>query len=288
MNIYIFTKLRSILNKLLIIRSSTGLNENFDYTPDQTSAFLKTAHSLKNADTVLDSVLSQATNEINVAGIRINGEAIIDVHGRWVKDRSELVGPQGIQGIQGISGTNGINGLNGNMGLQGTSGSNGVQGITGSQGTNGTQGLSGNSVAVKGTVSNPSSLPSSGATIGDIYIISQSGSGFTMGDGYVYSSGNSWVNIGQFRGVQGLQGITGAGTQGTSGAQGLQGILGLQGSIGHGAQGTQGITGLQGLLGLQGNQGAVGNVSYEVFVSATEPTAANGKNGDIWLTYHSF
>lgn len=342
MNIFIFTKLRSVLNKLGLIRSGTGLSENFEYTPDPSTSFLQSAYSLKNADTVLDSVLGQATNEINVLGLRIDGLPVIDSEGRWVRDQSELIGPQGIQGIQGIIGpvgNNGLNGANGTNGLQGTTGAQGavgtqgiqgtygmqgVQGITGNQGLQGLQsaqgvqgfqGLSGNSVAVKGTVASPGNLPGS-SLIGDIYIMSQSGTGYSMGDGYVFSAGNIWINIGQFRGSQGLQGLTGAGitgatgtqgatgiqgiqgrlgnqgiqgTQGPQSTQGTQGILGIQGSLGlQGIQGRQGIQGILGMQGVQGIQGIVGNVSYEIFISSTEPTSANGKNGDIWLTYHSF
>lgn len=336
MNIFIFTKLRYLLNRLGLIKSGTGLSENFEYNPDPNTTFLKSAHSLKNADTILDGVLGQATNEINVLGLRIDGVSIIDAHGNWVHDKSEIIGPQGeqgIQGIQGISGINGTNGLNGNTGLQGTTGSNGlqgntgvqgfqgiqgitgfqgIQGIIGSTGTQGTQGLAGNSVAVKGTVTSPASLPGTG-TIGDIYIMSQSGTGYSVGDGYVFSTGNVWINIGQFRGSQGLQGNTGAGLQGVQGALGIQGIqgrqgiqgvqgiigntgiqgtqgtLGIQGSLGvQGIQGIQGVQSLQGRQGIQGNQGIVGNVSYEVFISSNEPTPSDGKNGDIWLTYHSF
>ena len=169
------------------------------------------------------------------------------------------VGPQGQQGVQGSTGAQGATGdigLTGATGAQGTTGPQGAIGATGSQGATGADGTSINVLGTKPTVND---LPATGNTVGDLWVIDQTGGGATAGDGYVWTAGGTWLNIGPLRGPQGIQGV-----------QGLQGIQGIKGD--QGDQGPQGIQGLQGAQGLQGNQGIQGLVG---------PIGANGAQGAI-------
>jgi len=136
---------------------------------------------------------------------------------------SAFTGPQGAQGYQGF---------------QGPIGPQGVQGVQGPQGF---QGNNGTSVVLKGAVQSVGNLPSVGNTVGDLYVVLDSG------DGYVWD-GAEWDNAGPIRGPQGTQGA-----QGTTGSQGFQGPRGFQGS--QGFQGTQGPQGMRGTQGFQGSTG---------------------------------
>lgn len=132
----------------------------------------------------------------------------------------------------------------GPQGPQGTSGSPGApgpRGIDGLQGPAGPQGPQGAGTVIKGTVTSPANLPSSGNAAGDGYIVSMSGSGYTAGDAYVYT-GSAFANVGPWRGPIGPQGVTGqTGPQGAVGPQGPQGVTGPQGV--QGSTGPQGATG---------------------------------------------
>jgi hypothetical protein len=132
--------------------------------------------------------------------------------------------------------------------LQPSLGGQGAQGLKGDQGVQGPQGVTGSDgtgITLRGTVDDVEDLPSSGNTVGDLYIVTNEG-----GDGYVWD-GVEWINVGPIQGPQGNQGF-----QGATGAQGAQGNQGHQGHQGH--QGVQGITGAQGDTGSQGDQGFQG------------------------------
>ena len=151
-----------------------------------------------------------------------------------------LVGPTGPQGNAGVAGVAGAAGANG------ANGADGAQGVAGADGT---------SISILGTVANCAGLPTTGNTIGDLYILDADdaacsyGAG-VAGDGYVWTAGNTWLNIGPLRGPEGVQGVTG--TDGTDGADGVDGV--------QGAQGIEGPAGIQGPPGANPT-GAVLNTS---------------------------
>ena len=106
----------------------------------------------------------------------------------------------------------------------------GEGGATGPAGPQGPAGNDGTSINILGTVPTSASLPSSGNTVGDLYITDDTG------DGWVWAASLSWINIGPLRGPQGIQGPAGA-----TGAAGATGPVGPTGATG--PQGPQGIPG---------------------------------------------
>ena len=189
-----------------------------------------------------------------------------------------VAGPAGQDGAPGANGSNGSNGSNGDNGADGDNGSDGADGAPGSNGANGQDGAQGaagadgTSIEIQGTKPTVADLPATGNTVGDLWIIDQTGGGATAGDGYVWTVGGAWLNIGPLRGPQGIQGIAGsngtdgaAGTPGATGAAGADGADGTDGADGQdgtdGTDGAPGATGSQGQQGIQGPTGAVGGVS---------------------------
>ena len=172
-----------------------------------------------------------------------------------------VAGPAGQDGAPGANGSNGSNGTNGANGAPGSNGSDGVDGAPGSNGANGQDGAQGatgadgTSIEIQGTKPTVADLPATGNTVGDLWIIDQTGGGATAGDGYVWTVGNAWLNIGPLRGPQGIQGI--AGTNGTDGAAGTPGATGAPGA--GGADGTDGADGQDGADGTDGAPGATGS-----------------------------
>ena len=172
-----------------------------------------------------------------------------------------VAGPAGQDGAPGANGSNGSNGTNGANGAPGSNGSDGVDGAPGSNGANGQDGAQGatgadgTSIEIQGTKPTVADLPATGNTVGDLWIIDQTGGGATAGDGYVWTVGNAWLNIGPLRGPEGIQGI--AGTNGTDGAAGTPGATGAPGA--GGADGTDGADGQDGADGTDGAPGATGS-----------------------------
>ena len=206
-----------------------------------------------------------------------------------------VAGPAGQDGAPGANGSNGTNGTNGANGAPGSNGSDGVDGAPGSNGADGQDGLQGaagadgTSIEIQGTKPTVADLPATGNTVGDLWIIDQTGGGATAGDGYVWTVGNAWLNIGPLRGPQGIQGIAGtngtdgaAGTPGATGAAGADGADGTDGADGqagtNGTDGAPGATGSQGPQGIQGPTGAVGGVSS---VTAGTNIAVSPTVGDV-------
>jgi len=169
---------------------------------------------------------------------------------------STLIAAEIPQGVAGPAGQNGAPGTNGSNGTNGTNGTNGAQGVPGADGT---------SINVLGTKPTVADLPATGNTVGDLWVIDQTGGGATAGDGYVWTAGDSWLNIGPLRGPQGVQGVTGA--------DGLPGITGTPGT-----DGTPGLTGPEGPRGIQGPTGATGGVSS---VTAGANIAVSPTVGDV-------
>jgi len=171
-------------------------------------------------------------------------------------------GQDGAPGANGSNGTNGTNGTNGADGADGAPGANGADGANGQDGAQGPAGADGTSIEIQGTKPTVADLPATGNTVGDLWIIDQTGGGATAGDGYVWTVGNTWLNIGPLRGPQGIQGTAGTnGTNGTNGTDGAPGATGPAGADGvDGVDGTNGTNGAPGDTGAQGPQGIQGPV----------------------------
>jgi len=159
------------------------------------------------------------------------------------------------------TGTQGATGLTGATGI----GATGIQGATGLQGSTGTAGTG---ITLKGTVANIGDLPSTGNTIGDLYIVTNAG-----GSGFAWD-GITWNNVGAIQGPQGSTGATGI--QGNVGATGLDGATGIQGPLGATGIGSTGATGATGV----GATGATGvGATGATGVGATGATGLQGPIG---------
>jgi hypothetical protein len=182
-------------------------------------------------------------------------------------------GADGADGADGANGTNGTNGTNGVDGQDGAPGANGADGADGQDGAQGPAGADGTSINILGTKPTVADLPATGNTVGDLWVIDQTGGGATAGDGYVWTAGNTWLNIGPLRGPQGIQGTAGTnGTNGTNGTDGAPGATGPAGADGvDGVDGTNGTDGAPGATGSQGPQGVQG---------LTGNTGAKGDQGE--------
>lgn len=110
-------------------------------------------------------------------------------------------GPKGDKGDKGDQGDCGPMGPMGPMGIPGLTGPPGASGPMGPQGPQGPAGADGTSVIILGTVADVGSLPATGNTNGDAYILS------TNGHLYVWS-GASWTDVGQIQGPVGPAGST--------------------------------------------------------------------------------
>jgi hypothetical protein len=110
--------------------------------------------------------------------------------------------------------------------VEGPTGPTGSIGFTGPTGPTGPAGLDGSGVTILGTVADEASLPSTGNSVGDAYVVS--------GELYTWD-GTAWQNIGQIQGPTGPTGPTGergadsfiegpAGPTGPTGPTGLQGV----------------------------------------------------------------
>ena len=169
---------------------------------------------------------------------------------------STLIAAEIPQGVAGPAGQDGAPGANGSNGAPGAPGTNGAQGVAGADGT---------SITILGTKPTFADLPATGNTLGDLWVIDQTGGGATAGDGYVWTAGDTWLNIGPLRGPQGEQGVTG--TDGLPGATGTPGT-----------DGAPGETGSPGPRGIQGIPGATGGVSS---VTAGTNIAVSPTVGDV-------
>jgi hypothetical protein len=195
-------------------------------------------------------------------------------------------GQDGAPGANGSNGTNGTNGTNGADGQDGAPGANGADGANGQDGAQGPAGADGTSINILGTKPTVADLPVTGNTVGDLWVIDQTGGGATAGDGYVWTDGNSWLNIGPLRGPQGIQGVAGTngtnGTNGTDGAPGATGPAGADGSDGvDGSNGTDGAPGATGAEGPQGIQGPTGEPGGVTSVTAGTNIAVSPTVGEV-------
>jgi len=195
-------------------------------------------------------------------------------------------GPTGSIGVIGPTGPTGSTGVGGPTGPTGTSGPLGPTGPTGSAGT---------SFTIKGTVPNVASLPTTGNTVGDAYIVS------ATQELYVWD-GAAWDNLGQIvgptgsigptgpTGSTGLSGPTGpastvSGPTGPTGSTGALGPIGPTGPVGSaGVAGPTGPTGAVGGVGPAGPVGPTGPIGNTGAVGATGPTGARGPTGPTGAT----
>lgn len=102
----------------------------------------------------------------------------------------KAVGPTGPQGPQGATGYTGYTGPQGIAGFQGPTGYTGATGPAGA------------GIMLKGSVANVGSLPPSGNTAGDAYIV--------LSDGHLYVwNGSAWTDGGPYVGPTGATGEVG-------------------------------------------------------------------------------
>lgn len=175
-------------------------------------------------------------------------------------------GPTGTSGSTGPTGPSGV-GSTGPTGPTGTSGSAGPTGPSGS-GPTGPTGAAGSGIQYKGTVAATGSLPPSGNTQGDAYIVTSTNH-LWVWDGSAWTDGGA-ITIG----VTGPTGPTGA--TGSTGSTGSTGATGPTGS-----SGTTGPTGSTGpastVAGPTGPTGATGAAS--TVAGPTGPTGPTGSTG---------
>ncbi len=133
-----------------------------------------------------------------------------------------------------------------------------------------------NNITIKGSVSTITNLPNN-ADEGDLYITQDDGHGHVW-------DGNSFIDIGQFRGPQGNQGMKGdkgnQGERGVTGDTGDRGDQGIQGD--QGSKGDKGDRGDQGIRGEKGNDGAGVTIIGSVVNSSGLPNTAN--LGDMYIS----
>jgi hypothetical protein len=224
-------------------------------------------HAWDVADIAERDFLSLADDDVGKV-CRVNGNEFYVLAdsspATWVAVAG-AVGATGATGPQGITGATGTAGGTGSIGPQGVQGIQGPVGVTGPQGITGAAGSQGIGVQFLGSVADEASLPSTGNTMGDSYIVDADGNLWTW-------DGSGWLDVGQIVGAVGPQGIQGIqGTQGIQGATGLQGVTGPQGATGSaGSNGTDGATGPTGADGIDGTDGADG---------ATGPAGQTGATG---------
>lgn len=182
------------------------------------------------------------------AGNTVNDMYVVtaDGHGyAWTGNSWMNVGPfQGppgpaTPGPTGPIGPIGPTGPFGPQGQPGIQGQQGVQGPIGPQGPSGPQGPQGVGTIIKGYVATSANLPTTGNTVGDVWIATNTG------HGWIWQANSTWNDIGQIQGPAGPQGTPGlAGAQGPAGPQGATGAIGVQGPAGPtGSQGPTGPTG---------------------------------------------
>jgi hypothetical protein len=194
-------------------------------------------------------------------------------------------GPQGPGGYAGSVGAQGPIGYAGSIGPTGPQGpagydgSVGVSGYDGSVGYTGSQGVPGTSVVIVGTVSTSTSLPPSGNTNGDGYIVSF--------DGHLWVwSSTTWTDVGAIRGPAGADGYSGSrgcigyfGSTGYTGSIGAAGYTGSAGNIGY-----SGSTGYDGSIGSAGYAGSRGYTGYDGSIGTTGISGCAGYDGSRGYT----
>ena len=160
----------------------------------------------------------------------------------------------------------------------------GIQGATGIQGTQGLQGDYGPGFTIIGSVADVDAGGDPQATLNAAFGSANVGDGVideADDELWIYVGSSTWVNIGNFRGVQGFQGPIGfQGIQGPLGNEGIQGERGFRGFQGEaGPQGTQGIQGNLGIQGIQGRRGPQGVQGVQGLQGIQGPRNFQGTQG---------
>ena len=221
---------------------------------------------------------NQTTNTPSVYPVTVVADAVVQIIGNLVGPTGPtgptgVAGPTGSSGVAGAtgptgptgtSGTNGPTGPTGTAGGAGPTGPTGAAGSSGSNGPTGPTGAAGTGITYKGTVANVGSLPSSGNTVGDAYVV-------TADDHLYVWNGSTWTDAGPV--AASITGPTGAtGATGGVGPTGPTGVTGAGGPTGPtGAAST--VAGPTGPTGASGT--SVGLTTFLDGATATGPQAYN-------------
>lgn len=115
-------------------------------------------------------------------------------NGTEFQNGGTYVGPKGDIGLTGLTGEKGNPGERGIPGVPGEKGDPGQRGLPGVPGEKGETGAS---LKIKGTVGDVSSLPTTGRTTGDAYIVDTN---------IYFFNGSAWIDGGRFVGPKGIDG----------------------------------------------------------------------------------
>ena len=172
-----------------------------------------------------------------------------------------LTGPTGATGATGATGPTSL--VPGPLGPTGATGPTGAaSSVAGPTGATGPTGAQGAGINYKGTVATTVSLPPTGNTTGDAYIVTATNNIWVW-------NGGAWTDAGPVSNVIGPTGATGA-----AGAAGATGPTGPTG-----AQGNTGVAGNTGPTGPTGSAGSVGSTGYVQFASSG---LFNGDSNFFW------
>ena len=172
-----------------------------------------------------------------------------------------LTGPTGATGATGATGPTSL--VPGPLGPTGATGPTGAaSSIAGPTGSTGPTGPAGAGINYKGTVPTTVSLPPTGNTTGDAYIV-------TATDHIWVWDGGAWTDAGPVSNVIGPTGATGS-----AGAAGATGPTGPTG-----AQGNTGVAGNPGPTGPTGSATASGSTGFVQFANST---AFAGDSNFFW------
>ena len=181
---------------------------------------------------------------------------------------------------QGVTGPTGSTGPVGNAGPTGPTGSTGPTGaastVTGPTGPTGATGPQGVPVRLLGSVADVPSLPSTGNTLDDAYIVESDG------DLYVWD-GSAWFNAGPIVGPQGDTGPTGPqGDTGPTGPTGATGVVSVTGPITNTGTSTAAVVGIdQTLISIANTQvTGLGTASTHDVAAAGNASSSEVVKGD--------
>lgn len=180
-------------------------------------------------------------------------------------------GEKGESGEKGAQGERGLPGLNGERGPKGENGRDGKDGKDGKNGLNGRDGVDG----VDGRdISAGEGKPKADATVGDLYIDTDSG------DLFEFKKNKKWKKIGNLKGPKGADGLVGP--QGPNGPQGPMGFPGV--GVPTGGTANQVLAKIDGndyntqWVNQTGGGGSVSDAAYDATAWNGDTTNAPSKN----------
>lgn len=175
---------------------------------------------------------NERPSEVEEGYVRYNTETqFLEIRNSTGWENVGIAGDDGDIGPTGPTGPTGpSDGPTGPTGPEGPTGPTGATGLEGATGPTGPQGIS---INFLGSVADEASLPSSGNTVNDAYLVETTGNLFVW-------DGAQWVDVGQLQGPTGPTGPTGPvgadstveGPTGPAGPQGDDGPTGPTGPIG--------------------------------------------------------